>query len=93
MWNGPAVVRLGPEEGLGKLGGRTRMVFPGLDQRFEPLELVQNDQVRLKGADADRGQYPPQFSDQLVASPSSFVRPAAPVAMEPGIEQLVQLEL
>ena len=43
---------LGLEQGLRKLCGFAPAVFPGLDQRLESLELVENDQVRLKGADA-----------------------------------------
>ena len=91
--NGAAVMRLCLEQGLGELGGRTATVIPGLDQGLEPLELVQNDQIRLQGADADRRQQPPQFADQLVASPSRLVRPVVPVAMEPVIEEIAQLEL
>ena len=86
-------MRLGLEQGLGELGGRTATVFPGLDQGLESLELVQNDQVRLQGADADLRQQPPQFADQLIAPPSGLVRPVTPVAMERVVEEVVQLEL
>ena len=89
--NGPAVMRPGLEQGLRKLGGLAPLVFPGLDQRLESLEFVENDQVRLQGVDAHRGQQAPQVADHLVASPSGLVGPVAPVATKPCIEEPVQL--
>ena len=91
--NRTAVMRLGLEQGMRKLCGFAPAVFPGLDQWLESLELVENDQVRLKGADAYLRQQPPQVADQPVPRPSGLVRPMGPVTMEPGIEGLAQLEL
>ena len=61
--NGAAVMRLRLEQGLSELSGWTAAVFPSLDQWLESLEFVQNDQIRLQGADADLRQQPPQFAD------------------------------
>ena len=63
-----------------------RRVVVTPQQLREPLELVQNHQVRLQGIYADAGEAVPEATDDLVAGGDHFARVPVSRAMEPSAE-------
>ena len=62
----------------------------GAQQRFEPLELVQDDQIWVQGADCDGSHRVPEVADEPAAASHQLNRPRLARSLE-RCKQFVEL--